>query len=160
MAVEKVLRHYLVRHGEATADMEDPARPLSDRGRDEVQRVARYAAILGLEVTEIRHSDKLRAQQTAEILAEYLMPRLGIRQVDGLAPGDEPTRIRIELEIAKGPLMLVGHLPNLSRLVSMLVLGNSETEIVWPDTGTIVCLVKDERGFRLSWILTPELAQA
>ena len=160
MAVEKALRHYLVRHGEAKADMEDSARPLSDRGRDEIQRVARHAAILGLEVAQIRHSGKVRARQTAEILAGHLAPRLGIRQIEGLAPGDAPDRARAELEAAGEPLMLVGHLPHLSRLVSALVLGDNEEEIIWPDTGTMVCLAKTERGFRLLWVLTPELAQA
>ncbi len=160
MAVEKALRHYLVRHGEAKADMEDPARPLSDRGREEVQRVARHAASLGVEVAQIRHSDKLRAQQTAEILAEYLTPRLGIRQIEGLAPGDDPERVRAEMEISGEPLMLVGHLPHLSRLVSALVLGDSKKEILWPDAGTMVCLTKTQRGFRLLWVLTPELAHA
>ena len=160
MAVEKTLRHYLVRHGEAKADMEDSARPLSNRGREEVQRVARHAATLGLEVAQIRHSAKLRARQTAEILAEYLTPRLGIRQIEGLAPGDAPNRVRAELEAAVEPLMLVGHLPHLSRLVSALVLGNSEKEIIWPDTGAMVCLARTERGFRLLWVFTPELAQA
>jgi phosphohistidine phosphatase len=160
MAVEKALRHYLVRHGEAKADMEDSARPLSDSGREEVQRVARHAAILGLEVAQICHSGKVRAQQTAEILAEHLLPRLGIRQIEGLAPGDAPDRARAELEAAGEPLMLVGHLPHLSRLVSTLVLDDSEEEIIWPDTGTMVCLAKTERSFRLLWVLTPELAQA
>lgn len=160
MAVEKALRHYLVRHGEAKTDMEDPARPLSNRGREEVQRVARHAAILGLEVSQIRHSSKLRARQTAEILAEHLTPRLGIRQIEGLAPGDAPDRVRAEMEAAGEPLMLVGHLPHLSRLVSALVLGDSEEEIIWPDTGAMVCLAKTERGFRLLWVFTPELAQA
>lgn len=160
MAVEKALRHYLVRHGEAKADMEDPTRPLSDRGREEVRRVARYAAILGLVAAEIRHSGKLRARQTAEILAEHLAPRLGIRQIDGLAPGDEPDRARAELEAAGEPLMLVGHLPHLSRLVSALVLGDSKAEIIWPDAGAMVCLAKTDRGFRLLWVLTPELAHA
>jgi phosphohistidine phosphatase len=160
MAVEKALRHYLVRHGEAKADMEDSARPLSDSGREEVQRVARHAAILGLEVAQICHSGKVRAQQTAEILAEHLLPRLGIRQIEGLAPGDAPDRARAELEAAGEPLMLVGHLPHLSRLVSTLVLDDSEEEIIWPDTGTMVCLAKTKRSFRLLWVLTPELAQA
>lgn len=56
--------------------------------------------------------------------------------------------------------MLVGHLPHLSRLISTLVLGNSEMEIIRPGTGTMICLVKIERAFRLQWILTPDLAQA
>ena len=160
MAAKRAMPHYLVRHGEAQSELEDPTKPLSDHGREEVVRVARYAASIGVEIAEIRHSNRLRARQTAEILAEHLVPRLGIREAEGLAPGDEPDRIRTELEAAEEPLMLVGHLPHLSRLVSALVLGNSKTEIIRPDTGTMICLAKAERGFRLRWVLTPELAQA
>lgn len=159
MAVERAVLHYLVRHGEAKSECEDPAKPLSDHGREEVLRVTRYAASIGVEVAEIRHSNRLRARQTAEILAGYLAPRLGLKEAEGLAPGDEPDRIRTELEEAAEPLMLVGHLPHLSRLVSALVLGNNETEIIRPDTGTMICLTRAERGFRLLWVLTPELAQ-
>jgi phosphohistidine phosphatase len=160
MAAERAVLHYLVRHGEAKSELEDPAKPLSDHGREEVVRVARYAAAVGVEVAEICHSDRLRARQTAEILAEYLVPQLGIRESEGLSPGAEPDRARALLEEAAEPLMLVGHLPHLSRLVSALVLRNSEMEIIRPGTGTMICLVKTERGFRLLWILTPELAQA
>lgn len=159
MAGERAALHYLVRHGKAKHELEDPTKPLSDLGRLEVMRVARYAASVGIEVAEIRHSNRLRAKQTAEILAEYLLPQLGFREVEGLAPGAEPDRVRALLEEATDPLMLVGHLPHLSRLVSALVLGNSETEIIRPDTGTMICLVKTDRGFRLLWVLTPELAQ-
>lgn len=160
MATEKTVPHYLVRHGEAKSELEDPAKPLSDHGREEVTRVARYAASIGVEVAEIRHSDRLRSRQTAEILAEHLVPQLGIREAEGLAPGDEPDRARAQLEAAVEPLMVVGHLPHLSRLISALVLDNSESEIIRPDTGTMICLVKTEKGFRLLWVLTPDLALA
>lgn len=160
MVTDSAIRYYLVRHGEAKPELEDPTKPLSDLGRLEVIRVARYAASVGIEVGEIRHSNRLRARQTAEILAEYLLPRLGIRETEGLSPGAEPEPVRGQLEEATEPLMLVGHLPHLSRLISALVLGNSETEIIRPETGTMICLVKTDRGFRLLWVLTPELAQA
>lgn len=160
MAAQRTVLHYLVRHGESKSELEDPAKPLSDDGREEIRRVARYAAAIGIDVVQIRHSDRLRARQTAEILAEHLVPRLGIREGEGLAPGDEPDRIRADLEDADESLMLVGHLPHLSRLISVLVVGDSEREIIRPETGTMICLVKIERGFRLSWVLTPELAHA
>jgi phosphohistidine phosphatase len=81
---------HLVQHGEAKPEAEDLARPLSDRGREEVERVARHAASLGLWVAEILHSDKLRARQTAEIFARHLSPPRGIRETDGMAPEDAP----------------------------------------------------------------------
>ncbi len=160
MAAGRTVRHYLVRHGESKSELEDPAKPLSDHGRQEILRVARYAASVGVKVAAICHSDRLRARQTAEILAEYLLPRLGTREVEGLAPGAEPNRVRTQLEEATEPLMFVGHLPHLSRLISASVLGNSEMEIIRPETGAMICLYRTERGFRLLWVLTPELAQA
>lgn len=153
------MRCYLVRHGEAKAETEDPARPLSDRGREEVTRVARHAAILGLELAEIFHSDKLRARQTAEILAEHLSPARGIREMQGLAPMDDPDTARVEIEAAREPLMLVGHLPHLSRLASALLLGDPDREIFSFQTGGIACLATTTGAFRLQWVLTPALAQ-
>ena len=149
---------YLVQHGEAKPETEDPLRPLTDCGREGVQRVARHAAPLKLPVSEIRHSGKLRARQTAEILAAALAPGRDVRQMDGLAPGDDPGKARAVVESAVEPLMLVGHLPHLSRLASMLLLGDPERHIIQFRNGGIICLVKGEGGWLLQWALTPELA--
>ena len=154
-----MLRFYLVRHGEAKPNTEDPARPLSDRGQEAVRRVARHAAAMGLEVSEIRHSSKLRARETAEILAEHLRPRPGIRETEGLAPNDDPGKARGELEAAQGPLMLVGHLPHLSRLASALLAGDPEREIIRLEAGAMVCLARTEVGYRLLWLMTPGMAR-
>jgi len=148
---------YLVQHGEAKPETEDPARPLSERGREEVERVARHAAAPRLSVAEIRHSGKLRARQTAEILARHLLPVRGIRETEGMAPGDSPGKAMAEIEAAAQPLMLVGHLPHLRRLASSLLVGDPEKEIVRFRNGAIVCLVKAGGGWLLQWILTPEL---
>lgn len=152
------MRVFLVQHGEATPEPENPARPLTHRGREEVRRVARHAAGLGLQVAEICHSGKLRARQTAEILAAALSPGRGVREADGLAPGDDPTRARAEIQAASEPLMLVGHLPHLSRLASLLLVGDPGKDIIQFRNGAIVCLTRVEDCWRLEWILTPELA--
>jgi len=149
---------YLVQHGEAKPETEDPARPLTDRGREEVRRVARHAAALGLQVAEIRHSGKLRARQTAEIFAAALAPPHGVQEMDGLAPADATGKARGEVESASEPLMLVGHLPHLRRLASLLLVGDPEQEIIRFRNGAIVCLVKTEGGWLLQWVLSPELA--
>mgnify|MGYP001133792374 FL=1 len=150
---------YLVQHGEAKPEAIDPARPLTDHGREEVEHVARRAAALRLQVAEIRHSDKLRARQTAEILAAALSPPRGVREVEGLAPGDDPTRARAEVESTREPLMLVGHLPHLSRLASSLLVGDPSKEIIRFRNGAIILLVKADQGWLLQWVLTPELAR-
>jgi phosphohistidine phosphatase len=52
---------YLVQHAEAKSEQEDPLRPLSAKGRDDITRVAAYLAQLNIPVTKIFHSTKLRA---------------------------------------------------------------------------------------------------
>lgn len=148
---------YLVRHGEAKPEEEDPARPLSDKGREEVRRVASYGAKLGIKISEICHSGKRRARETAEIFAEYLAPALGVREMGGLAPMDEPQTAVASLKKAQKSIMLVGHLPHLSRLTSLLLVGDPEKEIIQFRMGGIVCLTRDEEKWRVKWILTPEL---
>ena len=148
---------YLVQHGEAKSEHEDPARPLTDRGRQEAQRVARAAARLGLEIAEIAHSGKRRAQETAEILAAQLKPARGLTHRTGLAPLDDPAIARQAMDQATESHMLVGHLPHLSRLASLLLVGDRAKEIVAFRMGGIVCLSREEDRWRLKWILTPEL---
>jgi len=148
---------YLVQHGEAKPEQEDPTRPLTDRGREEVQRVARHAARIGLKVAEICHSGKLRAWQTAEILAEHLSPPHGIREMEGLSPMDDPAEVKGVVEASREPVMLVGHLPHLSRLTSVLLLGDPGREVIRFRMGGIVCLSRIEGGWVVRWILTPEL---
>jgi phosphohistidine phosphatase SixA len=63
------MRLYLVQHGDAVPERLDPERPLSASGRREVQAVARLLADTGVRAAHVVHSGKLRAQQTAELLA-------------------------------------------------------------------------------------------
>jgi len=81
------MKLYLMQHGEARPEQEDPARPLTDRGRAEVERVARAAARLDLGIAQVIHSGKLRARQTAEIVAACLEPAPALGEMRGrLAP--------------------------------------------------------------------------
>lgn len=150
---------YLVQHGLATREEEDPERPLTAAGRAEVERVARAAAAAGVRPASILHSGKTRARQTAEILAAHTKPAGGTREVRGLDPRDEPQRARERLERADAPLMLVGHLPHLGRLAGLLLAGAPEREVVAFRNAGVVCLERREGGFALRWILTPELLE-
>jgi len=154
------VRCYLVRHGEAKAEVEDPARSISERGREEVRLVALHAAAAGVQVAEILHSGKLRARQTAEILAEYLRPARGVRETDGIAPNDSPEKAWAEVVAASEPLMIVGHLPHLGLLISALILGDPKKDLIQFPTGAMACLARSKEAFRLEWLLTPELAGA
>lgn len=148
---------YLVQHGEARPEEEDPDRPLTERGRDEVERIALAAARAGLRPERILHSGKLRARQTADILFLALRPEQGVHESPSLGPNDDPAKASHAVEDAAGSLMVVGHLPHLSRLCSLLLLGDPDRELVAFRMGGIVCLTMDQGRWRLRWMLTPEL---
>jgi phosphohistidine phosphatase len=109
-------------------------------------------------VDRIKHSDKLRARQTADILAASLKPQDGVEQVSGMAPNDDVSAMRINLHSETGNVMLVGHLPYLSRLLSSLLLVDENRPLIEFRMGGVVCLGRAENGqFRILWAITPEL---
>ncbi len=59
---------FLIQHGEAKTKDEDPERRLTEHGAAVVEKMATWAARAGVKVSEIRHSGKRRAEQTASIL--------------------------------------------------------------------------------------------
>jgi len=149
---------YLVQHAEAKAKDVDPDRPLSERGRRDAGRVAAVAGRLGIEVDQIRHSGKLRAEQTARILGEALSPRQGVVAVEGLGPVDDVEPVANDLDTASAPVMLVGHLPFMERLIGELVVGDPDEAIVDVQNAAITCLSENDGAWQVSWILTPEMA--
>jgi phosphohistidine phosphatase len=145
---------YLVRHGEAVSERLDPQRPLTSSGREEVERLARMAATKNVQVTAIFHSGILRAKQTAEVLAEPLRCTSGVQPLSGLRPQDDPAIAKAELEAAENPIMLVGHLPHLNRLVALLLSGDAESQVLQFPPATMVCCSNDTSKWKISWMLT------
>lgn len=148
---------YLVQHGEAKSEAEDPQRSLTERGQKDVERIAAWASRIGLRVTQIRHSGKWRAEQTATILANYLKPPAGAVAVTGLAPNDDVFPVATALRQETEPLMLVGHLPFLSRLASLLLVGDQDRPLVRFRMGGIVCLEREHDQWSVAWSVPPDL---
>ena len=146
---------YLVRHGEAVSERLDPERPLTFSGREEVEQVAHMAAAKNVQVSAIFHSGILRAKQTAEILAAHLQFNSGVQQLSGLLPQDDPAVAKGELEGAESPMILVGHLPHLNRLLSLLVRGDTESVVMDLPPATMVCCSYDGSKWKISWTLSP-----
>lgn len=152
------MRLYLVQHGEAKREEEDPSRPLTEKGKAEIKRVSEFLAGSGTKVDKILHSGKLRAAQTAEILSDVLKPLKGVEKADALEPLADP-RIWFErLKELDEDLMLVGHLPHLRKLTSLLVAGDQELEIVKFRYGCAVCLERSGDGsWCILWIVRPDI---
>jgi phosphohistidine phosphatase len=120
--------------------------------------MARYLADIGITVDRIEHSDKLRARQTAEIIAERLRPVEGTKKVSGMGPNDDIHPLRESLQTETRNVMLVGHLPSLSRLFSALLEIDPDRTVVEFRMGGVVALARSEaREWRLQWVVTPDL---
>lgn len=148
---------YLVRHGKAESGADDTARRLSNEGREAVQRVARRLAKAGVRVQRIQHSGLVRAEETAEILAEALGG--SVAAAPGLGPSDEVAPVAGQLgEGTDESLMLVGHLPYMERLAAYLLSDDADAEILHFRTGAVACFSDDAGHWTLEWFLMPDLA--
>ena len=145
---------YLVQHGDAKPEAEDPERPLSHRGRDDVRHLAGLLARAGVHVARIEHSGKRRAQETAELLAAELRPPAGVGTLPGLAPNDPAAPLAAELASCVDDAMLVGHLPHLGRLATLLLAGREEPALVHFTPGTLARLER-AAGWHLAWLVPP-----
>ena len=149
---------YLVQHADAKTQEEDPSRPLSEKGLQDIKRVSSYVSNLNIMVYKIFHSNKLRAKQTAEVLSENIKPANGVSEVEELAPLDNPGTWAERLKDIPDNVVLVGHLPHLGKLASLLICGNADKNVVGFKMGGIVCLKRDDVGkWSFEWMLTPEI---
>jgi len=152
------MRLYLIQHGKAAAKEQDPDRPLTPEGRAQVEQVARFLRPLALRVDCLWHSGKARAQQTAEIVAGALAIGEGPTARDGLAPNDNVALLRDELAVANDETMIVGHMPFVSRLATLLLTGYESPPVVSFTNAGVVCLSRTgDNRWQVEWIVTPEL---
>ncbi|MHA1775864.1 MAG: phosphohistidine phosphatase SixA [Promethearchaeia archaeon] len=135
------MKIYLVQHGIAYTKAQHPDRPLTKDGISILHKVGGYCQKhFDFSLFAIFHSSKLRAQQTAEIYANYFTPKEGVKPVKGLDPLDDPSIWAKNLTQHQENIMLVGHLPHLEKLAGQLL--NDSNETVSFHNGGIVCLEK------------------
>lgn len=151
------MRLYLVQHGEARTEDEDPERPLTDRGLDDVGRVARHAVErAGVRASRVLHSGKTRARETAEVWGRLL--HVPVEPADALAPNDDPAIWAERVDAAGEDLILVGHLPHLARLAGRLLTGASSPSLIRFHQGGLVGLDRADPGWAIAVVLPPGLA--
>lgn len=146
---------YLIQHGQAKSKDVDSERHLTEAGEQETQLMAEMAAKLGLDIAEIRHSGKTRAEQTATIFARALALLGDVTAASGLGPTDDVQPVGDALTEAGQPVMLVGHMPFMDRLAGYLVNGDPADSAVEFQNSGIVCLAHQDGDWQVRWRLTP-----
>ena len=149
---------YFLRHGEADWpgwSKPDDERPLTDFGKKEVRQVGKFLDRLKAKPDLIISSPLPRALQTAEVAAEQLKTKL--RQDEALEPGFGISELSTLLKRHHSKaLMLVGHEPDFSSVISALTGGfikMSKAGIALVDLDP-----ETEKG-RLLWLFPPKFAR-
>jgi phosphohistidine phosphatase len=157
---------YFLRHGSAvdlgTPGFErDAERPLVPKGERRLRAAAAAMRKMGLSFDTILSSPFIRARQTAEIVAGELKWKKPIKFSDNLVPGGNSRTLIYalnELKPALENVLLVGHEPNLSRLIGLLVSGNMDAAIEMKKGGLCKLEVAElhyGQCAKLAWLLTP-----
>jgi phosphohistidine phosphatase len=159
-----IMKIYLVQHGKAYGKSEDPERSLTEEGKKEIVKVVTFITEkkpldINIKLTKIFQSGKTRAKETAELIAQFIHPAEGIHESKDLEPMANPSKWLDRLRQMNQDTMLVGHLPHLSKLASLLLTRTetkTESEIIKFSNAGIICLSKEEE-YSIEWIVTPDI---
>lgn len=149
---------YLIRHAEAEAGVDDAARPLSKRGREQIRQMGRFLRENGaLATAEFWHSPLVRARDTAVLLVKQLKLRARLVQVAGLRYADNPVIMARRLGKISRPVALVGHEPHLGALASLLVAGTARPARFELKKCAVVALERVKGRWLVQWQVSPEM---
>ena len=162
------MKLYILRHGEA-AEHGDPKfandadRPLTPKGSQRIKLLAYTLRQMEISFDVIFSSPLVRARETAEMVERGLRLHGRLELTDHLAPSGDPEKLVARLNglrPAPDSLLLVGHEPYLSSLVSLLSTGGPNLSLTFKKGG--LCRLEAEqlrcaRCASLEWLLTPRL---
>ena len=141
-----------MRHGQAASPQVDPQQGLSDTGRSEIEQLAKRLAGEGIRFSQVFHSDKARAQQTAEIMTSVLSPNVIPQMRIGLKPNDDPRDLLADIQSWHKDTLIASHLPFVPGLLAELT-GQPQGMGFVP--GTVICLTRDNDDWQIEWIESP-----
>ena len=156
---------YFLRHAKAGPHRRrfkpDSKRPLTQEGEKQARKVACGIRELNLKLEMIVSSPYVRAFQTAQIAADVLGTTL--HTTENLGADVSPEKLVEHLNARYSEtknILLVGHEPYLSKLMSVLLSGKADMRIDFKKAGLAKLSV--DHGFHfgkcacLHWILTPK----
>jgi phosphohistidine phosphatase len=148
---------FLVQHGLSLPKDQDPQKGLSDQGRADTIRIAEVAKAYAIPVSKIVHSGKKRAEQTAVIFNETLGVKNPCERIDGIKPLDDVNIFADRID-PQSNAMVVGHLPFMERLVSLLTTGTLDFRVYKFQNSGIVCLENEDGDWFIKWTLNPNIS--
>ena len=160
------MKLYILRHGDAADHGDrryarDDERPLTAKGIKRTRQLTNALRQMDITFDVIFTSPLVRARQTAEIVARGLNREKHLRSTDYLAPSGAYVDLVAQIEKARShaeAVLLVGHEPHLSGLISLLCTGGPSLGLTLKKGG--LCRLQLEaakpgRCATLEWLLTP-----
>ena len=157
----KFMKLYLMRHGEAAYKENDVKQGLTRNGKLAIEQLAKkltrnisdHPSDQKINIENVLHSEKARAQQTAEIMASILAPNVVPLCRKNLNPNDTPEDLLPYIETLTQETLITSHLPYIPSLLRLLT---KDQQPVRFDPGTIVCLRKNDTNWHLEWVTRPD----
>jgi len=153
------MRLYFLRHGEADLpnwDGPDDERPLTNSGKKEMRKVAKFLSCLDISLDDILSSPLVRARQTADIVADRF--KLQVREQNVLGGSFNLSGLKeLVQQYPVDNLMVVGHEPSFSQVIGELTGGDCKMS-----KGGVALVDLDEKEMkgRLLWLFPPKIAKA
>jgi len=153
---------YLLRHGRAgqsSDGFDDSARLLTAEGKKEIRNAARFLKKRKIRFDAIATSPLMRARETAEIVSRVTGTGAETVVWDELGPGGDPDTLCYHASQygEDAVLLLVGHEPSLSGLLSRIIGGGSGASVALGKGGLAkvrhFSFEKSPAG-ELQWLLT------
>ena len=157
---------YLLRHSDAADNgahgfTRDADRPLTESGIEKMKKVAKAMRKLGLSFDTILSSPYRRAKETSEIVGEILQCSSRIKLTPHLVVNGNLTALVKEIneDYARSKqLLLVGHEPVLTGLISILTSGHHDLSVRLRKGGLCKLSVDDlhvGKCATLEWLVGP-----
>lgn len=123
------MRLFLFRHADAAPGMPDEARPITDKGYTQIDKLIRHLDFEEFEgLAALEHSPLVRAAQTAEHFRKKAGMRQSLRLCDHIKPDDDPHKTAAVLALGDTDRMLIGHNPH-HELLAGILLGQGKATV-------------------------------
>jgi phosphohistidine phosphatase len=146
------MKLYLMRHGQAANKDVDPEQGLTNYGKSAIEQLAHKLLDQGMRFSQVMHSEKTRARQTAEIMSHIISPDAALQQRKNLTPNSDPADLLEEINDWSDGTLVVSHLPFIPNLLKRLV---DSHQVIALEPGTVVCLSKKGPQWQVDWIMSP-----
>jgi phosphohistidine phosphatase len=154
---------YFLRHANAgqrrQSPVQDERRPLDKEGIEQCRWVGRLLSSLDVHVDLIFSSPLKRATQTASMVGNEIAYEQRIERTPALGPAANFESFRLLLNQVREleAVMVVGHNPNMSRFLSLLVSGGISERAVEMKKGSVARVELGPKRAVLQWLVSPRV---